>query len=124
MKIVWETHKIFEDNTIAINPTAVRVPVLFGHSAALHIETKSKITVDEATILLSNTPGVTFMQGKNAYPTPVVDAAGKDPVFVGRLREDISCKNGINLWVVADNIRIGAALNAVHIAERLLKNIT
>ncbi len=119
MKIVWETHKIFEDQSIAINPTAVRVPVLFGHSAALHIETVSKITVDQAAELLSKAPGVILMDGKNAYPTPVHDAAGEDPVFVGRLREDISTEKGLNLWVVADNIRIGAALNAVHIAERL-----
>ncbi len=121
MKIVWETHKIFEDQTIAINPTAVRVPVLFGHSAALHIETKSKITVDQAAALLSKAPGIKLMKGKNAYPTPAHDAAGQDPVFVGRLREDISTEKGLNLWVVADNIRIGAALNAIHIAERLFK---
>lgn len=124
MKIVWETHKIFEDQTIAINPTAVRVPVLFGHSAAVHIETKSKITVAKAAALLSKAPGVELMKGKNAYPTPVHDAAGQDPVFVGRLREDISTEKGLNLWVVADNIRIGAALNAVHIAEQLFKSTT
>lgn len=121
MKIIWETHKIFEDNTIAINPTAVRVPVLFGHSAAVHIETKKKITAEETAVLLSKTPGIKLMKGKNAYPTPAHDAAGTDPVYVGRLRDDISTTHGLNLWIVADNIRIGAALNAVHIAEYLLK---
>ncbi len=120
MKIVWETHKIFEDQTIAINPTAVRVPVMIGHSAAVNIETKAKITVADAAALLAKAPGIKLMEGKNSYPTPVHDAAGKDLVFVGRLREDISTDKGLNLWIVADNIRIGAALNAVHIAEQLL----
>lgn len=121
MKIVWETHKIFDDKTIAINPTAVRVPVLFGHSAAVHLETKKKLTVEQAKALLSKAAGVTLMEGKDAYPTPVHDAAGKDPVYIGRIRADISTENGLNLWIVADNIRIGAALNAVHIAECLLE---
>jgi len=122
MKIVWETRKILEDDTIKINPTAVRVPVFYGHSAALHIETKKKISVKEVISLLAKTKGVEVMQDPNGYPTPVKDSAGKDPVFVGRVREDISSKNGLNLWVVGDNIRIGAALNAIHIAESLLED--
>lgn len=121
MKIVWEMQKIFNDATMAISATAVRVPVFYGHSAAVNIETKNKITAKDAMSLLSNVPGVTLMSGKNAYPTPAHDAAGKDAVFVGRIREDISCKNGLTLWVVADNVRIGAALNAIHIAEYLIK---
>lgn len=121
MKIVWETHKIFNDQSIAINPTAARVPVLFGHSAAVNIETKKHISLEEVEKLLSNTPGVELLKGRNTYPTPVRDAAGHDLVYVGRLRKDISSNNGLNMWIVADNIRIGAALNAIHIAEVLLK---
>jgi aspartate-semialdehyde dehydrogenase len=121
MKIVWETHKILQDDSIAINPTAVRVPVFYGHSAAVHLETKNKITVDEAIALLSKAPGVKVLTGKVPYPTPAHDAAGKDPVYVGRLREDISAKNGLNCWIVADNIRKGAALNAIQIAETVLE---
>jgi aspartate-semialdehyde dehydrogenase len=120
MKIVWETHKILNDDTIAINPTAVRVPVFCGHSAAVHIETHSKITLKDALALLANAPGVTLITGKYPYPTPALDAAGKDPVFVGRVREDISSANGLNLWVVADNLRKGAALNAVQVAENMV----
>jgi len=120
MKMVWELQKIFNDNTIAINPTAVRVPVFYGHSAAVHIETKQKISAREATELLSKTPGVKFHRGKYPYPTPVLDAAGKDDIYVGRIREDISCEKGLNLWVVGDNLRKGAALNAVQIAEQII----
>lgn len=120
MKIVWELQKIFNDNTIAINPTAVRVPVFYGHSAAVHIETKQKISAKEATELLSKAPGVKFHKGKYPYPTPVQDAVGKDDIYVGRIREDISCEKGINLWVVGDNLRKGAALNAVQIAEQVV----
>ncbi len=122
MKIVWELQKIFKDNNLAINPTAVRVPVFYGHSAALHIETKNKITAADATALLQHAPGVKFHHGKYPYPTPVADAAGKDDVYVGRIREDISCENGLNLWVVGDNLRKGAALNAVQIAELVVKH--
>lgn len=122
MKIVWETHKILEDTTIAINPTSVRVPVFYGHSAAVHIETKKKISAEEATALLKQTAGIKIISGKYPYPTPH-DAAGQDSVFVGRIREDISCANGLNLWIVTDNIRKGAALNAIQIAEMLLKNL-
>lgn len=121
MKIVLEMQKIFQDDKIAINPTAVRVPVFYGHSAALHIETKKKIKVEKVIQLLSNSPGIILNQGKYPYPTPVHDAAGKDEVFVGRVREDISAKNGLNLWVVSDNLRKGAALNAIQIAEKILE---
>ncbi len=120
MKVVWELQKIFSDSTLSINPTAVRVPVFYGHSAAIHIETKRKITAQEVTALLKETTGVKLHHGKYPYPTAVLDAAGKDEVHVGRIREDLSCKNGLNLWVVTDNLRKGAALNAVQIAEHLL----
>jgi aspartate-semialdehyde dehydrogenase len=120
MKIIWEMHKILNDNTIAINPTAVRVPVFCGHSAAVHIETKSKLTLVEAIALLSQAPGVRLFTGQYPYPTPVQDAAGRDLVCVGRVREDISTPKGLNLWVVADNLRKGAALNAIQVAERLI----
>ena len=121
MKIIWETHKILGDDSIAINPTAVRVPVFFGHSAALHLETKDKITAKHAIELLSKAPGIKVIKGKNPYPTPVHDAAGNDLVYVGRIREDISSPHGLNLWVVTDNIRKGAALNAIQIAEKLIE---
>jgi aspartate-semialdehyde dehydrogenase len=119
MKIVWETQKIFNDFTIAINPTAVRVPVYCGHSAAVHIETNEKLTLKHALDLLAQAPGVKLITGKFPYPTPVLDAAGKDAVYVGRVREDISSAKGLNLWVVADNLRKGAALNAIQVAERM-----
>ncbi len=122
MKIVWETQKIMGDDTIAINPTTVRVPVFYGHSAAVHLETKDKIAIKEVQHLLSHAPGIKLMNGKFPYPTPTKDAAGKDEVFVGRLRADISHPNGINLWVVTDNLRKGAALNAVQIAEKLVES--
>ena len=122
MKVVWEMRKIFKDITLAINPTAVRVPVFCGHAASLHIETGKKMTAAQAIELLSQAPGVKLMTGTYPYPTPAHDAAGKDLVFVGRVREDISHANGLNLWVVADNLRKGAALNAVQIAEYLIKN--
>ncbi|MHB1221428.1 MAG: aspartate-semialdehyde dehydrogenase [Gammaproteobacteria bacterium] len=121
MKIVWEMHKIFNDSSIAINPTAVRVPVYCGHAASVHIETKDKITTEEALALLKSAPGVELITGKFPYPTPVLNAAGKDAVYVGRVREDISHHKGLNLWIVADNLRKGAALNAIQIAEHLIK---
>lgn len=120
MKVIHETQKILNDKTIAVNPTAVRVPVFYGHSAAVHIETKKKLSAKEAMSLLSAMPGVKLLHGKYPYPTPVHDAAGKDDVYVGRVREDLSCNNGLNLWVVADNVRKGAALNAVQVAEKLI----
>lgn len=124
MKMVWETRKILGDETILVNPTAVRVPVFFGHSEAVHIETREKITALRARELLGNAPGITLIDEPipGGYPTAATDAAGKDPVFVGRIREDISHPKGLNLWVVSDNVRKGAALNSVQIAEVLIKN--
>lgn len=121
MKLVWETRKILGDQSIMVNPTAVRVPVFYGHSEAVHLETIGKITASEARTLLEKAPGVTVVDERVAggYPTPVTHASGHDAVFVGRIREDVSCENGLNLWVVSDNIRKGAALNAVQIAELL-----
>ena len=123
MKMVWETRKILEDDSIEVNPTAVRVPVFYGHSEAVHVETRDKITAAQARDLLENAAGVAVIDERSAggYPTPVTDAAGKDPVYVGRIREDISHPRGLNLWVVSDNIRKGAALNAVQIGEILAK---
>lgn len=121
MKLVWETRKILGDQRIMVNPTAVRVPVFYGHSEAVHLETIGKITASEARALLEHAPGVSVVDERAAggYPTPVTHASGHDAVFVGRIREDVSCENGLNLWVVSDNIRKGAALNAVQIAELL-----
>ena len=123
MKLVWETRKILGDDSIQVNPTAVRVPVFFGHSEAVHIETRTKITAVEARALLEKAPGVVVVDERvpGGYPTPVTHASGQDPVFVGRLREDVSHPRGLDLWVVSDNIRKGAALNAVQIAELVLK---
>ena len=124
MKLVWETRKILGDESIQVNPTAVRVPVYYGHSEALHIETRSKISVERVRALLEAAPGVVVVDDRKAggYPTPVTHAAGQDAVFVGRLREDISHPRGLDMWVVSDNIRKGAALNAIQIAELWLKN--
>ncbi|MGL6290824.1 MAG: aspartate-semialdehyde dehydrogenase [Silanimonas sp.] len=121
MKLVHETRKILGDDTIQVNPTAVRVPVFFGHSEAVHIETRDKITAADARALLVKAPGVEVVDdpAKGEWPTPVTHASGRDPVYVGRIREDISHPRGLSLWVVADNIRKGAALNAVQIAELL-----
>ena len=123
MKMVWETQKILEDPDITVNATCVRVPVFYGHSEAVHIETNTKITADAARKLLQDAPGVTLTDGREdgAYPTAVTDGAGSNPVFVGRIREDISHPTGLNLWVVADNLRKGAALNSIQIAELLVK---
>lgn len=119
MKLVWETHKILGDDSILVNPTAVRVPVFYGHSEAVAVELRERISVDEARALLATAPGVEVVDERTAggYPTPVTHASGRDPVFVGRIREDLSHPNGLNLWIVADNIRKGAALNAVQVAE-------
>jgi len=124
MKMVWETKKIFEDAAITVNPTAVRIPVFYGHSEAIHIETKEKISADQARTLLEKAPGIEVVDAHEpgGYPTAVTEAAGKDPVYVGRIREDISHPRGLNLWVVADNVRKGAALNSVQIAELLVKD--
>ncbi len=124
MKMVWETRKIMNDDAILVNPTAVRIPVFYGHSEAVHIETRDKISAADVAELLAEAPGVAVLDGvaTGRYPTAVPDSSGNDPVFVGRIREDISHPRGINLWVVADNIRKGAALNSVQIAEILAKN--
>ncbi len=124
MKMVWETKKIFADDDIKVNPTAVRVPVFYGHSEAIHIETRKKISVDDATAALQDAAGVVVLDEREngGYPTAVTESVGTDPVYVGRVREDISHPRGLNLWVVADNVRKGAALNSVQIAEILIKN--
>jgi len=124
MKMVWETRKIFADDFIQVNPTAVRVPVFYGHSEAVHIETKKKISVETVRDLLQRSPGVTILDEREngGYPTAVTESSGHDDVFVGRIREDISHSQGIDLWVVGDNVRKGAALNSVQIAEELVKN--
>jgi len=123
MKMVWETRKILEDEAIAVNPTCVRVPVFYGHSEAVHIETRAKLGVAEATALLAKSPGLVVVDERKpgGYPTPAGHASGKDEVFVGRIREDISHPRGLDLWIVSDNIRKGAALNAVQIAELLIE---
>jgi len=122
MKMVWETRKIMEDENIMVNATAVRVPVFYGHSEAVHIETHKKITADEARALLEKAPGVQVMDRREpgGYPT-AIEAAGQDATLVGRIREDISHPRGLNLWVVSDNVRKGAALNSVQIAEILIE---
>ncbi len=124
MKMVWETRKIMEDESIAVNPTCVRVPVFYGHSEAVHLETKEKISAAAARRLLAEAPGIALLDRPEdgAYPTAVTEAAGADSVFVGRIRKDISHPRGLNLWVVADNLRKGAALNSVQIAEILVKH--
>ena len=124
MKMVWETQKILGDDAIRVNPTCVRVPVFYGHSEAVHIETKEKITADEVRTLLTDFPGVMVMDDREdgGYPTAVTEASGHDAVFVGRIREDLSHPRGINFWVVSDNIRKGAALNSIQIAEYLLQH--
>lgn len=125
MKMVWETHKIFEDDSIAVNPTCVRVPVFYAHSEAVHIETRDPLSADQARKLLRKAPGVTVIDKREAggYPTPGEEGTNRDDVFVGRIREDISFNegHGLNLWVVSDNLRKGAALNSVQIAETLIK---
>jgi len=124
MKMVWETKKIFEDENILVNPTAVRVPVVYGHSEAVHIETKEKITAEKATEILAGSPGITVMDKREngGYATPFVEATNHDDTFVSRIREDISHERGLNMWVVSDNIRKGAALNTIQIAEILIKD--
>lgn len=122
MKMIWETRKILEDANIMVNPTAARVPVYYGHSEAVHLETRTKVTVQEAQKLLNSAPGVVLLDGRatGAYPTAATEAAGRDGVYVGRVREDLSHPRGIDLWIVSDNVRKGAALNSVQIAEILV----
>lgn len=124
MKMVRETRKILGDDAIVVNPTAARVPVFYGHSEAIHLETKIKISAQDARLLLQNAPGVIVkdQHEPQGYPTPITDGAGKNAVFVGRIREDISHPLGLNLWVVSDNIRKGAALNSVQIAQILIRD--
>ncbi|HCG69076.1 MAG TPA: aspartate-semialdehyde dehydrogenase [Gammaproteobacteria bacterium] len=119
MKMAWETCKILQDDSILVNPTCVRIPLFYGHSEAIHIETREPISVAAARELFTNAPGLTLL-GDHELATPVEHGAGTDPVFVSRVRKDISHPNGLNLWVVADNVRKGAALNSVQIAELLL----
>jgi len=122
MKLVWETRRILGDDSIQVNPTAVRVPVFYGHAEAVHVETRDKLTAAQARALLEAAPGVEVVDERagGGYPTPVTHASGNDAVYVGRIREDISHPRGLDLWVVADNIRKGAALNAVQVAELVI----
>jgi len=124
MKMFWETQKILEDTSIRVNATAVRVGVYVGHSEAVHIETRRKLSANRARELLMHAPGVVVVDETRpgGYPTAVTEAAGRDPVYVGRIREDISHEYGLNLWIVSDNVRKGAALNSVQIAEILVKD--
>ena len=124
MKMFWETQKIMEDTSIRVNATAVRVGVYVGHSEAVHIETRRKLTEAQAREILGRAPGVVVMDERRpgGYPTAVTEGAGTDPVYVGRIREDISHERGLNLWIVSDNVRKGAALNSVQIAEILVKD--
>ena len=123
MKMVWETQKIMGDDTIKVNPTAVRIPVFYGHSEALHIETKTPVSAEKAREILNRSPGVTVWDERSdgGYPT-ACDGAGNDMTYVGRIRSEIDNPCGLNLWVVSDNIRKGAALNSVQIGEFLVKN--
>jgi aspartate-semialdehyde dehydrogenase len=123
MKMVWETRKILGDSRILVNATAVRVPVFFGHSEAVHLETREKITAAAARELLEKAPGVEVLDERRpgGYPTAATEAANRDTVYVGRIREDISHERGLNLWIVSDNIRKGAATNSVQIAEILVR---
>ncbi len=122
MKMVWETQKIMGDESILVNATAVRVPVFYGHGEAIHLETRSPIDAEAVKELLEDAPGVTLIRDREEFPTQVGNASGKDDVFVGRVRNDISHPNGINLWVVSDNVRKGAATNSIQIAETLIRD--
>ena len=122
MKMHWETQKILGDSSIAVNATAVRVPVFYGHAEAVHIETRMPISPEQVKALLTNAPGVVLLENNADFPTQVCSATGKDDVFVGRIRQDLSHENGINMWVVADNIRKGAATNSIQIAEVLIRD--
>ena len=121
MKMVWETKKILGDDTVMVNPTAVRVPVFFGHGESLHIETSSPISAEEVKDLLSQAPGIVVCGNDEDFPTQIGNASGNDETYVGRIREDISHHSGINMWIVADNVRKGAATNSIQIAELLIK---
>ena len=121
MKMVWETKKILGDDSVLVNPTAVRVPVFFGHGEALHIETGAPISAEEVKDLLKQSPGLEVCEKDEDFPTQIGEASGVDATFVGRIREDISHNQGINMWIVADNVRKGAATNSIQIAELLVK---
>ena len=120
MKMVWETQKIMGDNTILVNATAVRVPVFYGHAEAIHLETRAPIDAEQVKQLLADAPGVTVYDAPDQFPTQVSSASGNDIVHVGRIRNDITHPCGLNLWVVSDNIRKGAATNSIQIAETLI----
>ena len=123
MKMVWETRKILGDATLRVNATCVRVPVFYGHSEAVSVETATKITAAQARALLERAPGIAVFDERRAggYPTAATEAANRDTVYVGRIREDLSSDRGLNLWIVADNVRKGAATNSVQIAEILVR---
>jgi aspartate-semialdehyde dehydrogenase len=123
MKLVHETHKILGDSSIGITATAIRIPVVGGHSESVNLEFEKPYTLDEIRRLLEQTPGVVVLDNpeKNAYPMPI-HAEGKDEVFVGRIRRDESVENAVNLWIVADNLRKGAATNTIQIAEYLIQH--
>ena len=123
MKMAWETRKILEDPSIRVNATAVRVPVFYGHSEAVHIETRRKISAAQARTLLQKAPGVVVLDERRpgGYPTAVTEAANHDTVYVGRIREDMSHERGLDLWIVSDNVRKGAATNSIQIAEVLAR---
>ncbi|RXE96502.1 aspartate-semialdehyde dehydrogenase [Pseudoalteromonas sp. PS5] len=122
MKMVWETQKILGDSSVLVNPTAVRVPVFFGHAEAIHLETRMPFDLEHVKQLLADAPGVELIEDETDYPTPVSDASGNDTVYVGRVRQDISHPLGLNLWVVSDNTRKGAATNSIQIAEVLIES--
>ena len=123
MKLVYETHKLLGDSSIGITATAIRIPVVGGHSESVNLEFEKPYTLDEIRRLLEQTPGVVVLDNpeKNAYPMPI-HAEGKDEVFVGRIRRDESVENAVNLWIVADNLRKGAATNTIQIAEYLIQH--
>jgi len=123
MKIVWETRKILGLPQLRVNATAVRVPVFYGHSEVVHLETAHPLSAVRARELLKNAPGITVLDEHRAggYPTAATEAANRDTVYVGRIREDLAPDRGLNLWIVADNVRKGAATNSVQIAEALAR---
>ena len=123
MKMVWETRKILGDDSIQVNPTTVRIPVVNGHSEAVHLELKAPLSAEQAKQLLAEAPGVQVVDDREdgGYPTAVTEGDGTDAVYVGRIREDISHPRGLNMWVVSDNLRKGAALNSIQIAEILVQ---
>ena len=124
MKMVWETQKIMEDDSILVNPTTVRIPVKYGHSEAVHLELKRPLLAEDAQEILATAPGIQIVDERKdgGYPTAVTEGEGNDAVYVGRIRTDISHPRGLNMWVVSDNLRKGAALNSIQIAEILIKN--